>query len=308
MGSSLTVDRETPSKIAKRGSVCIINLQPTPIDNIATGPEQDGKPLRISGLVDDVMGRLAAALDFKIPEWNLTRYAKITWRPRDQQKADSPNAFTLNGLAPDLDTPYTLWKSVRCLHGTRVQESSSATASTNYEFTVPTGKTPELILASYGHYKEPLMKLPVEPGQDSFLRMTLTNSAKPKWMVAAGSREEILNGKGTSLKTDNVTEAPKALIPWAVGDRVTMGELTGAITRIGNTKITITFTDWGNLDDKYPKSSRISTRMADTMLQRVKETDTANVNNPNTECKQTDQPSKEPSEKKIVEDEDIVET
>lgn len=271
MGSSLTVDRETPSKIALRGNVCIINLQPTPLDNIATGPKQDGAPLRINGLVDDVMGRLAKSLGFTIPEWNLTRYAKITWKPADDETPDAASApaFILNGLAPDLETPYTLWKTVRCVHGKKVQEPSSATAATNYEFTVPVGKTPELVLTPYGHYKEPVLKFEAEPGRNMFLRMTLIDSGK--WEIVSGSKEEIMAGKGTQIMTSSVPVAPEKKRPWVVGEGVTMGELTAQISRVTETSVYLTFTDWGKLEQKFPKSTKLKMRMADTMLKRVEE-------------------------------------
>jgi len=56
MGSSLTVTpaADIPKEVGKRGKLIIVNLQSTPLDKLAY--------MKINGLCDDVMKRLAAKL------------------------------------------------------------------------------------------------------------------------------------------------------------------------------------------------------------------------------------------------------
>lgn len=67
MGSSLTVTpaAHVPRDVAKSGKLIIINLQSTPLDKIAY--------LRINGLCDDVMRRLALKLKLKVQDFVLKR-------------------------------------------------------------------------------------------------------------------------------------------------------------------------------------------------------------------------------------------
>lgn len=56
MGSSLTVTpaSDVPKIVGKKGKLVIVNLQKTPLDNIAF--------MKIHGMCDDVMKKLAAKL------------------------------------------------------------------------------------------------------------------------------------------------------------------------------------------------------------------------------------------------------
>jgi NAD-dependent SIR2 family protein deacetylase len=67
MGSSLTVTpaAHIPKEVSKRGKLIIVNLQATPLDKYAY--------LRINGLCDDVMKRLAAKMELKVREFILKR-------------------------------------------------------------------------------------------------------------------------------------------------------------------------------------------------------------------------------------------
>lgn len=60
MGSSLTVTpaADIPAEVGKKGRLVIINLQTTPLDKLAY--------LRINGMCEDVMKRLAVKMDLKV--------------------------------------------------------------------------------------------------------------------------------------------------------------------------------------------------------------------------------------------------
>ncbi len=60
MGSSLTVTpaADIPKDVSKKGRLIIINLQSTPLDKFAF--------MRINGLCEDVMKRLALKMDLKV--------------------------------------------------------------------------------------------------------------------------------------------------------------------------------------------------------------------------------------------------
>ena len=60
MGSSLTVTpaADIPKDVSKKGRLIIINLQSTPLDKFAF--------MRINGLCEDVMKRLALNMDLKV--------------------------------------------------------------------------------------------------------------------------------------------------------------------------------------------------------------------------------------------------
>jgi len=67
LGSSLTVTpaADMPAEVGKRGKLIIVNLQKTPLDKRAF--------MRINGLCDDVMKRLAAKLELKVKDFTLER-------------------------------------------------------------------------------------------------------------------------------------------------------------------------------------------------------------------------------------------
>ena len=68
MGSSLTVTpaAHIPKEVSKKGRLIIVNLQSTPLDKFAY--------MRINGLCDDVMKRLALRMDLKVRQFILKRF------------------------------------------------------------------------------------------------------------------------------------------------------------------------------------------------------------------------------------------
>jgi NAD-dependent SIR2 family protein deacetylase len=77
LGSSLTVTpaASIPEQVARRGRrLVIVNLQPTPLDGIAA--------MRINGLMDDVMRRLAEKLEVDIPPFLLRRHLRASYQKK----------------------------------------------------------------------------------------------------------------------------------------------------------------------------------------------------------------------------------
>jgi hypothetical protein len=97
MGSSLTVTpaAHIPKEVSKKGKLIIINLQATPLDKYAY--------LRINGLCDDVMRRLAAKLELKVRDFILKRLISF--------KISKENDLEFRGI--DIrEVPFTFFKSV----------------------------------------------------------------------------------------------------------------------------------------------------------------------------------------------------
>lgn len=74
MGSSLTVTpaAHIPRDVSKKGKLIIVNLQATPLDKYAF--------MRINGLCDDVMRRLAEKLELKVNDFILKRLISFNIR------------------------------------------------------------------------------------------------------------------------------------------------------------------------------------------------------------------------------------
>lgn len=97
MGSSLTVTpaAHIPKEVSKKGKLIIVNLQATPLDKYAY--------LRINGLCDDVMRRLAAKLELKVRDFILKRLISF--------KINKENDLEFRGI--DIrEVPFTFFKSV----------------------------------------------------------------------------------------------------------------------------------------------------------------------------------------------------
>lgn len=76
MGSSLTVTpaAHIPRDVSKKGKLVIINLQSTPYDKIAY--------LRINGMCEDVMKRLAKKMQLKVKDFILKRIINFEVTPK----------------------------------------------------------------------------------------------------------------------------------------------------------------------------------------------------------------------------------
>lgn len=97
MGSSLTVTpaADIPKDVSKRGKLIIVNLQATPLDKYAY--------MRINGLCDDVMKRLAAKLELKVRDFILKRLIDF--------KIGQGEELLFRGI-DQRGVPFTFFKSV----------------------------------------------------------------------------------------------------------------------------------------------------------------------------------------------------
>lgn len=98
MGSSLTVTpaADIPKEVGKRGKLIIVNLQSTPLDKLAY--------MKINGLCDDVMKRLAAKLQLKVRDFVLQRLISFNINPKT-------NNLEFRGIDVR-GVPFTFFKSV----------------------------------------------------------------------------------------------------------------------------------------------------------------------------------------------------
>ena len=62
---TVTPAADVPLQVGKRGKLVIVNLQSTPLDKVAY--------LRINGMCEDVMMRLAKKMDLKVRQFILKR-------------------------------------------------------------------------------------------------------------------------------------------------------------------------------------------------------------------------------------------
>ena len=97
MGSSLTVTpaAHVPKEVSRKGKLIIVNLQATPLDKYAY--------LRINGLCDDVMRRLAAKMELKVRDFILKRLISF--------KISKENELSFRGIDVR-EVPFTFFKSV----------------------------------------------------------------------------------------------------------------------------------------------------------------------------------------------------
>ena len=77
------------------GKVVIVNLQKTPLDDIAF--------LTIHAKVDDMFEILTKKLNLKIPEFNLNRWVRIKYMQAKEEKQIKVSGIDKNGL------PYALF-------------------------------------------------------------------------------------------------------------------------------------------------------------------------------------------------------
>ena len=103
MGSSLTVTpaADIPADVGRKGMLIIVNLQATPLDKVAY--------MRINGMCDDVMRRLAAAMKLKVSDFILKRLINFKIN-------NKTNNLEFRGI-DHRGVPYTFFKTVSIKHG-----------------------------------------------------------------------------------------------------------------------------------------------------------------------------------------------
>ncbi len=140
-GTSLRVSpaNQMPESTTKKpeGKLVIINLQPTPLDDLAT--------VRIWGLCDVVVESLMKKLNIEIPDFVLTRRLGIR-----QNKGE----IIARGLDVD-GSPFTLFKKIVIGKDLELKKEP-------FIFKKPQGHdSVEMVLHFMGHYGEPPLKLDV---------------------------------------------------------------------------------------------------------------------------------------------------
>eukprot|EP01022_Parablepharisma_sp_SALTPOND_P000917 TRINITY_DN105249_c1_g1_i1.p1 TRINITY_DN105249_c1_g1~~TRINITY_DN105249_c1_g1_i1.p1 ORF type:complete len:460 (+),score=31.77 TRINITY_DN105249_c1_g1_i1:186-1382(+) len=155
LGSSLVVTpaADMPALSAKYGKLvivkyflpCIIknySLQKTPLDSMAT--------MVVHGLIDKFMLKLMNKLGYKIPKFYLTRYCRLILKEKEE-------AILVKGIDED-GAPFSCFTQVTLMAGkTRIIVKREP-----FALAIPKGiKEFNLVIYSYGHYKEPGCKIPV---------------------------------------------------------------------------------------------------------------------------------------------------
>lgn len=141
MGSSLTVTpaAHIPKDVSKKGKLIIVNLQATPLDKYAY--------LRINGLCDDVMRRLAAKLELKVRDFILKRLISF--------KINKETDLEFRGI--DIrEVPFTFFKSVSAkIHGKPAQALKGEPYTVSFKDNVPIA----IIIEFYRYLGEPNLEI-----------------------------------------------------------------------------------------------------------------------------------------------------
>ena len=135
MGSSLTVTpaADIPKDVAKKGRLIIVNLQSTPLDKIAY--------MRINGMCDDVMKRLAGVMNLKVKDFILRRLVNF--------KIDKKsNNLEFRGV-DQRGVPFTFFKGITLKHGSNAQPH--VLKGEPYKIPVDKMKGAKLHLQFYGY-------------------------------------------------------------------------------------------------------------------------------------------------------------
>ena len=157
LGSSLKVTpaADMPKTVAKKGTLVIVNLQKTPLDEYA---------LVIHAMIDVVMARLMKRLNLEIPNFILTRRLGVILHEAnpDDKTIKGKKGIVLYGLDPS-GSPYSIFPKIEAFL-THTKETFTllkepmkiCSSRTDYK----TGKL-EVKLFFQGHYNEPSFKIDV---------------------------------------------------------------------------------------------------------------------------------------------------
>ena len=107
MGSSLTVSpaNEIPMNVTKNGRLVIINLQSTPLDKFAY--------LRINGMCEDVMRKLAVQIELNVQEFILKRMINF--------RMNKSKEYEFRGI-DKRGVPFSFFKTVTANSGGKMKE------------------------------------------------------------------------------------------------------------------------------------------------------------------------------------------
>lgn len=137
MGSSLTVTpaADIPLDVGKTGKLVIVNLQSTPLDKFAY--------LRINGLCEDVMKRLAKKMELKVSHFILKRMINFRINARKE--------FEFRGI-DKRGVPHSFFKNVLLEHGKEKKREQLKGEPYHFSSEIQKGK---LNVELYGYLGEP---------------------------------------------------------------------------------------------------------------------------------------------------------
>jgi NAD-dependent SIR2 family protein deacetylase len=146
MGSSLTVTpaADIPKLVSKKGKLIIVNLQATPLDKYAY--------LRINGLCDDVMRRLAAQLQLKVRDFILKRLISF----RIAKESLEFRGIDRRGV------PFTFFKEVSAKTGNGKEKLKGEPYSVNFKEKGPV----TVAIEFYKYLGEPNLEISFEKPQE----------------------------------------------------------------------------------------------------------------------------------------------
>jgi len=146
IGSSLRISAMPERTKWKGGKLVIINLQKTPLDNIAD--------LCINGLVEPVIEKLMLKLNIEIPQWKIVRRVRFLHPNKGGLQIQS---LDNNGIIP-----YTIFKKVTIVDYITVELFNEP-----FYWKREVGDKFEIVLKFQGHYQEPDLTLNLE--KDKYL-------------------------------------------------------------------------------------------------------------------------------------------
>lgn len=128
---------EIPRIVGNNGKLIIVNLQTTPLDEVAT--------LRINAMCDDVMKKVMEKLEIPITKFTLKRYIEL--------KLYGDGVIHLRGIDA-IGTPYSFLKNVKSNNGI-VKFENNREPFQIYTKQDETGSNIlDIDLIFYGHYNE----------------------------------------------------------------------------------------------------------------------------------------------------------
>lgn len=247
LGSSCTVTpaADLPESVGekKNADLYIVNLQKTPLDNVATS--------RLNGITDTVMREVMKEMKIEVPEWQLVRYCRIREKkPKENvimkknsittsssQRRSSltsnttssarksitgtggtstTNDWTIKGIDSS-GLPYNIFRNVSIVGGVpNVTKNDSIfsfnlpSSSTTSSDTTSTSTTKGFKCTFMGHYDEPPLSIPCVEG-DYRLTLSFNNNDNEKALMAPAHHWTVelipsLSSAGSTTVTETTTK------------------------------------------------------------------------------------------------------
>lgn len=193
LGSSLTVTpaANMPKLVGEKkgGKLVIVNLQKTPLDNLAS--------MRVYAKTDDFMQRVLHYLELPIQQWELRR--KLVIGNQTDEKNGKLTVY-LQGIDSDDGTPLSFIKSA----------TINSRELSKEPFILPIkepSKTIDILLEFMGHYNEPCVQIayaPINPSGSQVYSLVF-NPYQKVWNVAALPEKVEIDLKDLQTIANNAT-------------------------------------------------------------------------------------------------------